>query len=120
MPQFDPYDALVPIFHSSKLPRRFQQIGSAVFIQLNGELFLLLLTLQAKFGPASCWSQPPRVSVRLKGTWRISIFRQRSREAKTQLTSPTTASRHSLRLRSRIALPLYLSLAPSCSNLRTK
>jgi hypothetical protein len=41
VPQFDPYDALVPIFHSSKLPRRFQQIGSAIFIQLNGEPFLL-------------------------------------------------------------------------------
>jgi hypothetical protein len=38
---FDPYDALVPIFHSSESPRRLQQIGSAVFLHIDCEPFLL-------------------------------------------------------------------------------
>jgi len=41
MAGFDPYDALVPIFLSTDVPRRVHQIGSAVFVKLFGELFLI-------------------------------------------------------------------------------
>ena len=41
MSNVDPYDSLVPIFHSSDLPKKFQQIGTGILVQLYGELLLL-------------------------------------------------------------------------------
>jgi len=41
MQQFDPYDALVPVFISIELPQRFMQIGTAVFFHINEEPFLI-------------------------------------------------------------------------------
>lgn len=41
MQKFDPYDALVPIFHNSQLPKRFRQIGTAIFVHMYGETLLL-------------------------------------------------------------------------------
>lgn len=38
---FDPYDSLVPVYLNTDLPKRFQQIGTAVFWELHGEPFLL-------------------------------------------------------------------------------
>lgn len=53
MQQFDPYDSLVPIFISVELPKRFMQIGTAVYIQFNNESFLITaahVTDQSKEG----------------------------------------------------------------------
>lgn len=41
MKQFDPYDSLVPIFLGTDLPKRFSQLGSAIFVEVHGESFLL-------------------------------------------------------------------------------
>jgi hypothetical protein len=41
MEDFDPYDSLVPVYLNTDLPKRFQQIGTAVFLELYGEPFLL-------------------------------------------------------------------------------
>jgi hypothetical protein len=41
MPEFDPYDALVPVFLETELPQRLQQVGSAIFIEQNSEPFLI-------------------------------------------------------------------------------
>ncbi len=41
MPNFDPYDSIVPVFHSNELPKRFRQIGTAIFTEINGDPFLL-------------------------------------------------------------------------------
>lgn len=40
MPTFDPYNALIPVFLESRIPKRLQQFGSAVFKELHGEPFL--------------------------------------------------------------------------------
>lgn len=37
----DPYDALIPVFLETKLPQRLRQMGTAVFVELHGEPFLL-------------------------------------------------------------------------------
>lgn len=41
MEDFDPYDSLVPVYLNTDLPKRFQQIGTAVYWELHGEPFLL-------------------------------------------------------------------------------
>jgi hypothetical protein len=38
---FDPYDSLVPVFLGTDLPKRFGQIGSAIFLKFQGEPLLL-------------------------------------------------------------------------------
>lgn len=40
MPDFDPYDALVPVFLETKTPNRIAQIGTGVFVELHGDPFL--------------------------------------------------------------------------------
>lgn len=40
MPDFNPYDALVPVFLETQAPNRVSQIGTAVFVELHGEPFL--------------------------------------------------------------------------------
>lgn len=40
MPDFDPYDALVPVFLETQAPNRISQIATAVFVELQGEPFL--------------------------------------------------------------------------------
>lgn len=40
MPEFDPYDSLVPIFLETEIPKRVMQIGTAIFHELWGEPFL--------------------------------------------------------------------------------
>lgn len=40
MSNFDPYDALVPVFLETEIPKRVYQIGTAIFRELWGELFL--------------------------------------------------------------------------------
>ena len=41
MPDFDPYDALVPVFLHTELPQKLRQFGSAVFFELHGNPYLL-------------------------------------------------------------------------------
>jgi hypothetical protein len=41
MKPFDPYDSLVPVFLGTDLPKRFGQMGSAIFLEFHGEPFLL-------------------------------------------------------------------------------
>lgn len=36
----DPYDALIPVYLETEIPRRVTQMGSAVFVELHGEPFL--------------------------------------------------------------------------------
>lgn len=36
----DPYDALVPVYLETDIPRRIAQIGTAVFVEVHGEPFL--------------------------------------------------------------------------------
>jgi hypothetical protein len=40
MTNFDPYDALVPLFLETRSPNCVSQIGTGVFVELNGEPFL--------------------------------------------------------------------------------
>ncbi|WP_421832539.1 hypothetical protein [Limnobacter sp.] len=40
MQNFDPYDALVPVFLRTQAPNRVAQLGTAVFVELHGEPFL--------------------------------------------------------------------------------
>lgn len=40
MTTIDPYDALVPMFLNTDLPKRLCQIGSAIFVELHSEPFL--------------------------------------------------------------------------------
>ncbi len=44
MPDFDPYDSLVPVFLETEIPKRVHQIGTAIFRELWGE-------------PAQVWGQ---------------------------------------------------------------
>jgi hypothetical protein len=41
MKKFDPYNALIPVFLHTKLPKRMRQFGTAVFFELHGEPYLL-------------------------------------------------------------------------------
>lgn len=41
MQEFDPYDALVPVFLETELPQRMQQIGSAIYFEQDSEPFLI-------------------------------------------------------------------------------
>jgi hypothetical protein len=40
MASFDPYDCLVPVYVSTDAPRRLQQLGTAVFVESQSDLFL--------------------------------------------------------------------------------
>jgi len=40
MQNVDPYDALIPVFLETEVPRRLQQVGTAVFVEYQGEPFL--------------------------------------------------------------------------------
>jgi len=37
---FDPYDALVPVYLETEIPQRCRQLGTAVFVEVQGEPFL--------------------------------------------------------------------------------
>lgn len=41
MPDFDPYESLVPVFLETDIPKRVHQIGTAIFRELWGEPFLI-------------------------------------------------------------------------------
>jgi len=41
MASFDPYDCLVPVFLQSELPQKLHQLGTAVFAEMERDLFLL-------------------------------------------------------------------------------
>lgn len=96
--EFDPYDALVPVFIRTELPKQLCQIGSAIFLELHGEPFLLtaahvtdelkngtLLTpTEAGLSPIEGYMAhidlPPEVS-RLDDTVDFAYYRLSSRSA---------------------------------------
>ena len=41
MKNFDPYNALIPVFLHTKLPKRMRQFGTAIFFELHGDPYLL-------------------------------------------------------------------------------
>lgn len=53
MSTFDPYDALIPVYLETRIPKGLKQIGTAVFVELHGQPFLLTVahvTDDSKYG----------------------------------------------------------------------